>query len=78
MFIGVSLGGRKLNEREESELGKDRKLKEKGILMLGGYGLGRVNEFWHGGEQRNVCADVFVLLNDTSSSSVGRSARIYY
>lgn len=36
MFIGFSLEGIKLNEREEGELGKARKLKEKGILMLGG------------------------------------------
>ena len=45
MSTGVSLGDRKSNGKEESELGEARKLREKGILMLGGGGLGRVNEF---------------------------------
>lgn len=64
MSIGVSLGGRKLNGKEESELGEARTLREKGRD-----GLGRVNEFWHGGEWMNVCVDVLALSNDRSSRS---------
>lgn len=33
MSIRVSLGGKKLNGKEKSELGEARKLREKGILM---------------------------------------------
>lgn len=44
---------RNLDGREESEL-EARKFREKEILIFGGYSLGKVNQFWHGEEQRNV------------------------
>lgn len=49
MSIGLALC-RKLDGREESELGEPRKFREKEILIFGGDGLGRVNEYWHGEE----------------------------
>lgn len=36
--------------RENSELGEARKFRERGILIFGEDGLGRVNKFWHGEE----------------------------
>lgn len=35
----MSLGGRKVNEKEENELGEGGKLRERGIPVLGGDGL---------------------------------------
>lgn len=48
--MSKQLGCRKLDGKEKSELGEARKLREKGILIFGGDGLGGVNEFWCGEE----------------------------